>query len=287
MNRYATLHDIESLDPERDHQRICHLLAGYEFPWDMTRALEVALLRTFCVPSIAQLLDRTGEFQHQAQKRYDDTGIVVAEVFKQGYDSPRGDAFIQRMNAIHGHYAIANEDFLYVLSTFIYEPIRWIDRFGWRPLGETEKLACYYFWVAVGQRMGLRELPPSYAAFDQFNRDYEAERFAYHPSNQRVANATRHMLLSWFPDPLRWVVNGGIPALLDKPLLQALGWAPSPPWLQTLVKLALVSRSRWLRRLPPRTEADFFVDQTIRTYPQGYTLQDIGPTALQDRLNAP
>jgi hypothetical protein len=135
--------------------------------------------------------------------------------------------------------------------------------------------------------MGLRDIPPSYAAFDQFNRDYEAERFAYHPSNQRVANATRYMLLSWFPTPIRSLVNGGIPALLDEPLLKALGWAPSPPWLQTIVKSALVSRSRWLRRLPPRTEADFFVDQAIRTYPQGYTLQDIGPTTLQDRLNAP
>lgn len=282
--RYSTRHYIETLDPEQDHQRICYLLAGYEFPWDVTRALEVALLRTFCIPSIAQLLDRTGEFQHHAQKRYDDTGIVVSEVFKQGYDSPRGIAFIQRMNAIHGHYAIANDDFLYVLSTFIYEPIRWLDRFGWRPLCDTEKLACYYFWRAVGQRMGLQDIPPSYEAFEQFNRAYEAERFAYHPSNQRVANATRQMLLSWFPAALHSVVNGGIPALLDEPLLRALGWQPAPTWVQAVAKLALTNRSRLLRRLPPRTEADFFVDQPIRTYPQGYTLQDIGPNALRDRL---
>jgi hypothetical protein len=287
MDRYATLRHIQQLDPRLDHQRICHLMAGYEFPWDITRSLEVALLRTFCVPSIAQLLDRTGEFQHHAQKRYDDTGIVVSEVFKQGYESPRGMAFIQRMNAIHGHYAIANDDFLYVLSTFIYEPLRWLDRFGWRPPCDTEKLACYYFWQAVGLHMGLRDIPPSYEAFEQFNRAYEAQHFAYHPSNQRVANATRAMLLSWFPLPLRGVVNGGIPALLDGALLDALGWKPAPTWLQTTAKVALTVRSHLLRRSPPRTEPDFFVDQAIRTYPQGYTLQDIGPTSLQDRLNAP
>lgn len=287
MDRYRTLHYIQSLDPAQDHSIICHLMAGYEFPWDLTRALEIALLRTFCVPSIAQLLDRTGEFQHHAQKRYDDTGIVVSEVLKQGYESPRGMAFIQRMNAIHGHYAIANEDFLYVLSTFIYEPIRWIDRFGWRPLSDPERLACFFFWQAIGQRMGLRDLPSSYEAFETFNRTYEAERFTYHPSNQRVAEATRRMLLAWFPSPLRPVVNGGIPALLDGNLLRALGWDPAPPWLQATARWALTARSGLIRRLPPRTTADFFVDQAIRTYPQGYTLHDIGPASLRDRLNFP
>ncbi|QQE64405.1 hypothetical protein GFS31_10860 [Leptolyngbya sp. BL0902] len=287
MDRYATLRHIEQLNPKQDHQRIAHLLVGYEFPWDMTRALEVALLRTFCIPSIAQLLDRTGEFQHHAQKRYDDTGIVVSEVFKQGYDSPRGAAFIQRMNAIHGHYAIANEDFLYVLSTFIYEPIRWVNRFGWRPLGEAEQWACYYFWVAVGERMGLRDIPPSYADFERFNRDYEAQRFAYDPSNQRVANATRRMMLSWFPVPLRPLVQAGIPALLDEALLTALGWEPAPVWLQRTAVMALTSRSRLLQRLPPSTKSDFFIDQPIRTYPNGYTLEDIGPDALRDRLSPP
>jgi len=37
------------------------------------------------------------------------------------------------MNQLHGRFDIANEDFLYVLSTFIFEPIRWNTRFGWRP----------------------------------------------------------------------------------------------------------------------------------------------------------
>lgn len=50
--RYDRLHSIQQLDPITQHQQICHLTAGYEFPWDMTRALELALLRTFCVPPV-------------------------------------------------------------------------------------------------------------------------------------------------------------------------------------------------------------------------------------------
>ena len=62
MGRYDRLRQIERLDPKRDHVEIYHLMCGYEFPWDMTRALEVALYRTYCVPSISALLDKTGEF---------------------------------------------------------------------------------------------------------------------------------------------------------------------------------------------------------------------------------
>jgi len=42
MGRYDRLRQIEKLDPKRDHVEIYHLMFGYEFPWDMTRAPELA-----------------------------------------------------------------------------------------------------------------------------------------------------------------------------------------------------------------------------------------------------
>ncbi len=117
--RDENLRRIQQLDPVQDHCEICHLSTGYEFPWDTTRSLEVALMRTFCVPSISALLDKTGEFRHRPQKRYDDTGLITSEIMKWGYKSDRGIQAIERMNAIHGRFKISNEDFLYVLSTFI------------------------------------------------------------------------------------------------------------------------------------------------------------------------
>jgi len=79
MSRYAILETIRRLDPEKDRQRIVFLSSCYDFPFDTTRALEFALFRTFCVPSISALLDRTAEFQKRPQKRYDDTDIVVSD----------------------------------------------------------------------------------------------------------------------------------------------------------------------------------------------------------------
>jgi hypothetical protein len=44
------------------------------------------------------------------------------------------------MNAIHSRLRIRNEDYLYALSTFVFEPIRWNSRFGWRQMTEIERL---------------------------------------------------------------------------------------------------------------------------------------------------
>ena len=71
------------------------------------------------------------------------------------------------MNWAHGHFRTANDEFLYVLSTFIFEPIKWIDAFCWRRLCANERLGYYYFWREIGKRMGIRDIPASYEAFEE------------------------------------------------------------------------------------------------------------------------
>ncbi len=82
MSRLTILDKIKKLDPETDHQQIVYLSSCYDFPFDTTRALEFALFRAFCVPSISTLLDRTGEFRDRAEKRYDDTEIIISELME-------------------------------------------------------------------------------------------------------------------------------------------------------------------------------------------------------------
>jgi hypothetical protein len=92
VSRPAVLDQVRRPDPVADHQRIVHLSTCYDFPFDTTRALEFALFRTFAVPAISALLDRTGEFAARAQKRYDDTDLIVSELLEWGYDTDRGGA---------------------------------------------------------------------------------------------------------------------------------------------------------------------------------------------------
>lgn len=278
--RLERLREIEGLDPERDCQRIVHLSFGYEFCWDSTRALEFALYRTYCVPGISRLLERTGEFLRHAQRRFDDTALLIAEVCEWGYESGRGREALERINWAHGHYRIANDEFLYVLSTLLYEPIRWIDRYGWRPTCRNERLGYYHFWRGVGTLMGIRDIPPSYEAFEAWARAYEDEAFRYHAANRRVGAATRDLFASWYPAPLAPLVRQAVYALLDDAMLEAFGFPRPLPGMRGLVDGALRLRGRLLRRLPPRREPCFFTHRPNRTHPQGYAIGALGPERL-------
>jgi ER-bound oxygenase mpaB/B'/Rubber oxygenase, catalytic domain len=277
MGRYDRRYYIERLDPKRDHVEIYHLMSGYEFPWDMTRALELALYRGYCVPSISALLDRTGEFYMRAQKRYDDTALIVGEISKWGYDSERGHKALRRMNHAHSRFNISNDDYLYVLSTFIYEPVRWIDRFGWRKMTQNEKLASYYFWYEIGRRMGMREIPESYEKFQQFACDYERDNFRFAETNQQIAAATRDLFASWMPRIFTPLVRWGIYALLDDAMLASFGFPRPFAFMRKLVNGALKVRGRVVRMLPARRTPNFFTDRRNRTYPRGYEIAKLGP----------
>ncbi len=49
-----------ALSAEQDFHQIYRILVTHEFPWDMTQSLSFALFRTYAIPSIGQLLARTG-----------------------------------------------------------------------------------------------------------------------------------------------------------------------------------------------------------------------------------
>lgn len=288
--RFRTLRrskQIQALDPLRDHQRIVYLDVCFEFPFDTTRALELALFRTYCVPGISGLLDRSQEFAQRPQKRYDDTDLIISELMEWGYDSARGAAALARMNRIHAHFAIHNEHFLYVLSTFVFEPIRWNARFGWRRMCEQERLAFFYFWREVGARMGMQNLPEDYASFERFNIDYEARYFQFAESNRRIGIATRELFASWFPKPLRFLVRRAIYALLDEPVRRGFGFPSASLLMRGLVIGALKLRAYALRFLPERTLARRRTESPHRSYGANYRLEQIGPPYMARDGKAP
>lgn len=275
MPQHKVLAEILSLDPQRDHQRIGYLSCVYEFPWDTTRALEFALYRTYAVPSIAELLDKTGEFRQRARKRYDDTDLLISEIFEHGYDSERGRAAIRRMNQMHGRYAISNDDMLYVLSTFVYEAPRWIDQYSWRKYTEQERLSLFYSWREIGRLMNIRDIPASYEAFERFNIDYERKNFRFTEANRRIADATADLFVEMFvpfmPKPL---ARPFIYAMLDEALIEAFGY-PKPSWfLRWMTQSLLKLRGRIVAMLPERDKPVLRTAIRRPSYPNGYSTPD-------------
>jgi hypothetical protein len=266
VSRRSHLDRISSLDPIRDHQEIHRITAMYEFPWDYVRALEFALFRTYCVPTISALLSKTGEFRERPQKRYDDTAMLMAELIEYGYDSPRGRASLRRVNQMHHRYPISNDDLMYVLTTFIYDPLDWIDDYGYRPLHPHEKIAAFEFYREVGKRMGIRDLPADFHELLRFKHDYERRTFVYTDTNAEIGKYTVDLLASWYPAP-RALVSTGVEALIDGGMTKAFGFPKPKPGLGPALRSLLRLRGRFAGALPQRT-VSAFATTDARSYPE-------------------
>lgn len=280
--RYDLLRRIEQLDPETDHDEIAFLTSRHEFPWDFVQGTGIAFLRDYGVPSIAALLDRTREFEDHGVKRYDDTLLIGEEYTVEGTGSPRAHAALRRLNRIHGHYDIPADEFAYVLATTIVGPVRWIERYGWRPLHPHELVALTRTTNRFGELMGLKDLPTTYDGYARLLDDYEAERFAFSPAGKRVTEATLRIVRSTSPWPLKPFVRRVTIALMDEPLRTALGMPAQPRWLVRAVDAGLRLRARLLRFFPPRRTA---YHHKPTTYPHGWGLGDLGPASMLDELN--
>ncbi|MFD7767402.1 oxygenase MpaB family protein [Streptomyces sp. NPDC059787] len=286
MGRYSRLRRIQQMDPQRDFEQIYRWIVHYEFPRDYLHGTSVAFLRDFGVPRVSRLLDRTQEFERAGQKRYDDTVLITYEMVREGMDSEHGRAAARHLNRIHGRYRIPNEDFLYVLATTVVGPKRWIDRFGWRRLSEQETESLALVGRRMGEMMGISGVPGTYAAFERLHDDYEREMYAYDPANRRVAAATLRILASWYPAPLRRPASRIVLGVLDEPLLTALGFRPEPRWVRAAVHRGFRVRAALIRLLPGRPER-FPRKPKARTYPFGWTLDDLGPHWAHSRPPAP
>ena len=283
--RFDNLAEIRTLDPydAADRDRIVTLTGRHDFPWDMDQGTAIAFLRDYGVPSIARLLDRTKQFEDDGIKRYDDTLFFQEEAVSEGVDSPRSHAAVDRLNRIHGQYDIPNHELQYVLATTLVGPVRWIDRYGWRRLDPKELVALTRFTTRFGELMNITGLPETYDGYLQLLVDYEREHFAQTPAATRVTEATIRIGRQTSPWYLRPGFRRVSIALMDEPLREALGMPRQPRALVAAVDLGLRLRAKALRFLAaPRVAA---YERVHPTYPDGYQLDQIGPSKLLDELN--
>lgn len=266
---------MKNLHPIDDHRLIVYKIACSDFSFDAARAMELAFFRTFAIPSISKVLHDTGKFLHATQCRVDDTDILLSEILESGYDGPRGKKAILRINQIHSEFDLGNDDMLYVLSTFVVEPVKWMKRFAWRPFMQLEIEAMYHFWVQVGRRMAISDIPPTLEGFFRFNEEYEAHKFQYAEENHELAVATRTHLLSHFlPDALHVYGAPMFHAFLDEPLLRACGLPPASRKIRWILEKTMKLRSQ-LSSLRPET-TKHRTEVPIESYPNGYDIETVG-----------
>ncbi|GAB3479265.1 oxygenase MpaB family protein [Nocardiopsis coralliicola] len=279
MKRFDWYEETHRLDAEADARRITFILTAHEFPWDMGQALGLALYRTYAVPSVGGLLGDTEEFTDRTQHRYDDTALILGAMMEHGFEPGRGRDALRRMNQMHRSYDISNEDYLYVLSTFVVMPVRWLNDwgFGWRRLSAHEVRANTNYYRSLGRHMGIKEIPETYEAFLKYFEDYEAEHFDFTQGGRDVSDATLELMLSFSPNWQRPLMRKFTMALMDDHLAEAFRYTPASGFWKGAAKFALKSRARVVRLMPPRVEPRTEADNpNIKSYPDGFEPSRIG-----------
>jgi hypothetical protein len=144
-----------------DAHAIQRSLAVLSFPTTFSVSVFFALFKTYGIPSISKLLVATGQLSapETASKRAADTGVVITEVVLNTPDSERVVGGIALMNYLHGRYIkagkISNEDMLYTLSLFVFEPIRWTVKYDWRGVTDFERCGMGVYWKDLGEAMEI------------------------------------------------------------------------------------------------------------------------------------
>ena len=199
-----------------------------------------------------------------------------------GLDSDRARRAFTRINDMHGRFRIATDDFLYVLSTFVFSPIDWLKRFGRRGMTEEEKEDWFLYWREFGRRMGIVRLPGDIMAFRNFAEEFESTRLAPAPSNRAVAQPTIDLLLhQYFVPPIFYPAGRSfLMALCSPHLVVALGFPAPSSTLRLIAESVMGLRRTILMWLSEGTRPKY-IPFGKETYPEGYTIEDLGTFRLK------
>nr|GAT49597.1 predicted protein [Mycena chlorophos] len=277
-------------------QDILQLALAHDMPTLSEASLAFALFKTYAIPTISELLLKTRQLStpETMARRYADatatwlacpiTGRTIdapplpADSKTNGDDlDPRAVLAIARVNWLHGKYKISNEDFLYTLGLFMFEPAKFAARYSWRAHAPLEQHAAFVYWSEVGRKMGIEDIPETAQGFKDWIEEYEQLRMVPAESNRDLAQCTTDELLFAVPRifGIRAFAEGLVRAVLDDRTRVAM-MQPRPPFYAPIVidtlmgTLALVHR--WMTL--PRFKSWAFVPSKM---PQLVPLTKIAP----------
>jgi hypothetical protein len=216
-------------------------------------ATQWALIKTYSIASGTKPLVKTRQLStaEKVGRRTEDTTVLLFEMLAGDMDSERWMTAMSKVNWLHARYKkhITNDDMLHTLSLFIFEPIKWITRYGWRPLTELERVSRFLFWKEIGKRMGIQDIPDTIEDLEVWVERYEKVAMVYAESNQLCADTTMDLFLRNVP---LWA-HGGMRniarSFMDDRTLQAVGWHRAPRWVVVLVDTFFKVRGFVLRYL--------------------------------------
>lgn len=270
---------LSELARDGEWQTLYQRLTLNEFPYEARMGWQLAFLRPFAVPRMAQTLVGARQLVDQPRKRAYDTGLIIYEIVYGGFESDRAREMVRLINRSHHGHEIIAEDMTYVLCCFIVCPIRHIELAGWRPLTEPERESAMQFFGRLGELMNIADIPSSYAEAEQFFDSYEDTHIESSDSGRILTSNLVQVLKDMQPVFARPFAIPVFTLLLnDARVAGALGLHRPRKATQAALRTLLRLYGAAKRQRPPSRKAVFTPGKPVREmYPEGYKLDDLGP----------
>lgn len=251
-------------------------LVQHDMSAEAFTGFQLAFLRPFAVPQMADVLTASGSINRDAERRAYTTGLMMYEVINGQLESPRARRVISQINRAHARFTISDDDFAYVLDSFIVVPTRHMDWMGWRKTTNFEREATWRFYCRLAKLMNITSPPDSFEhAVERFDA-YEAQHVRRSANTYKLGAQTIAVLQNRLPPPLRRLAPRLFSTQLnDPPVAEALGLPPAPAILTRAIRVASVAHGR--RQAHKHATSPFFTpgQPAGHAYADGYTLEQL------------
>lgn len=206
----------------------------------------LALIRMMGIGHLVTVLYGHSQLVVQTQARLTRTRATLRDLLCEGFDTPRGQAAVQRLRDVHRGLQATPEDFRYVLATFFLEPLRWNDQFGKVPLSPPELEVLLAFWRRVGECMQVEGLPNTLAQWQAGQIAYEQRHMRFTEQGHRLAQlCLRDVVKLTVPRGMRWAFRRLMSATMDPAVREILRLARVNPFTGWVLRRLLLSGQRF------------------------------------------
>jgi hypothetical protein len=204
----------------------------------------LALIRMMGIGHLVNALYGHTQLLAQTHARLARTRHTLRALICEGFDSPAGQAAVQRLRDVHRGLIATGNDYRYVLATFFLEPLRWNEAFGRRPLSEAELQTLLGFWLRVGAAMEIPELPSTLDEWRCLQGEYEACHLRFTPEGNRLAQlCLQEVVKLTVPVGTRWAFRRMMRVTMEPRVRETLGIAPADGFSRWAVHGALTGWS--------------------------------------------
>ncbi|HEX8053588.1 MAG TPA: oxygenase MpaB family protein [Thermoleophilaceae bacterium] len=238
-SRKWMLKELHRLDPEKDAGRITELSYSARFSrmqLSYHMYYSMFFLRASGAPESARPIDRDGKgfFYRNGHKRADDTTADIFGWMHHGPESELGRASIARVKRMHDNLAarwgMPNHVLVHTLACDLLSPHWLMEMIGGPKFDDHERLAHLNFWRAVGDGLGITDVPETWDGMVAYVKEYEAsEHFQPSPHGKRLAHGFADQFCErWFPRGFRWLGRWVLLSLVEDHVLDVHGFERPP-----------------------------------------------------------